>query len=295
MREEPPFISVIVPHLNQPMCLAECLSSLEAQRYPRHRFEVIVVDNGSTTTPDAIVASCPGARLELERERGAGPARNRGMAIARGSVFAFLDADCVADPAWLVSGANALRTADLVGGRIRVVPQDDAEPTPVERFEMMFAFHQEAYIRRKGFAVTANLFAKREVYSLINGFRNGVSEDQDWCERAVARGKRLAYAADAVVTHPARRTLAELKAKWERIIREHFRLHAEKHGSSSRWVAYALAVGLSIFPHALRILFGSLNASLRERASVILVLVQLRAWRARMMLMLAMPRAASRS
>ena len=43
-----PTVSVIVPHLNQPEALAACLASLDAQTLDGGRFEIFVVDNGST-------------------------------------------------------------------------------------------------------------------------------------------------------------------------------------------------------------------------------------------------------
>lgn len=43
-----PFISVIIPVFNGARDLVRCLSALHAQSYPSDRFEVLVVDNGST-------------------------------------------------------------------------------------------------------------------------------------------------------------------------------------------------------------------------------------------------------
>jgi GT2 family glycosyltransferase len=52
-------VSVIIPHLNQAEELEYCLASLDAQRLERTPFEVIVVDNGSTSPPYAVVGSHP--------------------------------------------------------------------------------------------------------------------------------------------------------------------------------------------------------------------------------------------
>ena len=43
-----PTVSVLVLNLNGRSYLDPCLSSLDAQTYPRDRFEVVVIDNGST-------------------------------------------------------------------------------------------------------------------------------------------------------------------------------------------------------------------------------------------------------
>ena len=66
MNAKRPRISVIIPHLNQPEHLRRCLASLAAQNYPRERFEVIAVDNGSAEPPTAALDELPGVRLEQE-------------------------------------------------------------------------------------------------------------------------------------------------------------------------------------------------------------------------------------
>ena len=42
-----PFCSIVIPALNEELDLRECLSSLLDQTYPRERYEIIVVDNGT--------------------------------------------------------------------------------------------------------------------------------------------------------------------------------------------------------------------------------------------------------
>ena len=54
---ETPFISVIVPTLNRPGPLAECLAAMAAQDYPAKRFEVIVVDDESRCRLEEVVSS----------------------------------------------------------------------------------------------------------------------------------------------------------------------------------------------------------------------------------------------
>ena len=48
LTETSPTVSVLVLNLNGREYLDSCLASLEAQVYPRDRFEIVVVDNGST-------------------------------------------------------------------------------------------------------------------------------------------------------------------------------------------------------------------------------------------------------
>src|SRR5882672_13714 len=71
-RPEGPLISVGIPHLNQPEALEACLSSLDAQNLARDLFEVIVVDNGSVSPPEDVVANHPDTRLLRELQAGPG-------------------------------------------------------------------------------------------------------------------------------------------------------------------------------------------------------------------------------
>ena len=51
-----PQFSVVLPTYNRPDLLANCLKALENQEYPSNRYEIIVVDDGSQVSPQAIVA-----------------------------------------------------------------------------------------------------------------------------------------------------------------------------------------------------------------------------------------------
>ncbi len=56
MAQRQPFFSIIVPTYNRLRQLSACVQSLTCLDYPRDRFEVIVVDDGSKTPPKAVVA-----------------------------------------------------------------------------------------------------------------------------------------------------------------------------------------------------------------------------------------------
>jgi hypothetical protein len=94
-------VSVIIPLYNKAPYVGRTLDSILAQTF--RDFEVIVVDDGSTDAGAEVVACCPDPRVRLLRQDNAGPgaARNRGLAEARGTYVAFLDADDEWLPAYL--------------------------------------------------------------------------------------------------------------------------------------------------------------------------------------------------
>ncbi len=122
MSQALPFVSVIVPTYDRPRQLARCLRSLSSLDYPSDRFEVIVVDDGSESPPEDIVADAPGqldTTLLSPPHAGPASARNYGAAHARGEYLAFTDDDCVPTPSWLraIAVRFAATPGDAIGGR----------------------------------------------------------------------------------------------------------------------------------------------------------------------------------
>ena len=273
-----PRVSVIVPHYNDLVGLDACLTSLERQT--RRPDEVVVADNNSPQG-EAEIAKVVArrARLTIVLEKGAGPARNGGVAASTGDVLAFTDSDCLPEPEWLAAGLAALDTSDFAGGRMKVLVDDDQRMKPTEAFECVFAFDNEAYVLRRGFTVTANLFCSRKVFEAVGGFRVGVSEDADFCFRPREKGFRLGYAPSAVVGHPARRTWSELLRKWRRLNAEGYELEAERGRGGVPWAVKSLLMPVSAIAHTPKVLNSRAVPALAAKLGAIGVLYRLRLWR----------------
>lgn len=272
-----PKICVVIPHYRDVENLKVCLRALEAQSIPRGSFEVIVADNGSPDA-EAVRAAVGQARLVIAQERGAGPARNAGAGAARGEVLAFIDSDCVPEPQWLAEGVRALSRFDFVGGRVKVLIADPRRMTAVEAFEKVFAFDNEAYVTKKGFTGSGNLFCPRALFEKVGGFRVGVSEDVEWSYRATAGGFRLGFAANATVGHPARQTWPELVAKWKRLTLEAHLLAAERRGGKLRWFLRSLLLPASALAHTPRI-WRDPSLSMGRKLAATRMLFAIRCWR----------------
>jgi glycosyltransferase involved in cell wall biosynthesis len=118
--ESAPLVSVVIPCYNGQKYLGEALESVLAQTY--RPIDVIVVDDGSTDESAAVVRRFPDVRLYAQPHAGPGAARNRGVALARGSFLAFLDADDLWVHDKLESQMAAFRadpTLDMVCGHVR--------------------------------------------------------------------------------------------------------------------------------------------------------------------------------
>lgn len=217
-----PFVSVIVPVFNDPRRLRSCLEGLERQSYPRDRYEVIVVDNGSEQPLDMLVASFSQARLVHESQPGSYAARNKGISVARGEVLAFTDSDCIPRPTWIENGVAALTgmpNCGLVGGKIEVALRDQQHPSAIELYSLTTYWQQRKFVELDHFSATANLFTFRRVLDEVGRFDDTLKSGGDaiWGQHVFAAGYRLVYADDACVDHPAMFSLREL---FKRIARQ---------------------------------------------------------------------------
>jgi GT2 family glycosyltransferase len=283
-----PEVSVIIAHLNQPELLRRLLETLFAQDFDMGRAEVIVVDNGSRELPEAAVAGFPGVRLLEEAAPGPGPARNRGLGLARAPLIACTDSDCQVAPDWLpvvLSRFAADPGLMVLGGDIRMLTEVPGDPTPAEAYECIYAYNQQDYIERQGFTVTANIAFRREAFDRVGPFAGlEVAEDMDWCGRAAAVGIRPRYAPEMVVYHPARRSMAELRVKWARNVAHHFEARTRGGRGRARWLLSALAVAASVPAELPRIATTDRLSGFRARRRAALAMAALRLYRARMML-----------
>lgn len=96
------FISVVIPTYNRLDILTKCLKAMEDQRW-QGKYEVIVVDDGSTDGTVEFLKTQPFAHVRLFTQEHGGPAaaRNLGVAQAQGDTIIFIDSDLVVTPVFL--------------------------------------------------------------------------------------------------------------------------------------------------------------------------------------------------
>lgn len=282
-----PRYSVVIPHRDDLRGLDRTLSAL-AIHETACSFEVIVVDNGTIETGVAAQQVADrgdlAVRVVSEPVLGAGPARNRGAACARGDYLAFLDCDCVPLPGWLDNLDRALRDADVVGGVVHVrIVGEARSANAAQWFDTLFGFQSESAFAATGLLLSGNLSMPRAIFGDVGGFRTGISEDREWCTRARHQGRRLALSRDAQVVHGALDDTEALHRRWARVTCETFALNREEGRSRLSWLAYSIAVGGSPLVHGFRVLRAGRIAqiSLMRRWQILCLLFAVRVRRAR--------------
>jgi glycosyltransferase involved in cell wall biosynthesis len=277
-------VSVIIPHLNQPDGLVACLDSLQAQSLERSWFEVIVVDNGSRSSPEVVVARYPGVRMITEPSPGPGLARNSGARAANGDLFCFIDADCRAHPEWLRVAFHTMASAPertILGGDVRIWREPNTPLTTIAAYESVFAYAQKKYIEKHRFSGTGNLVVRRIDFEHIGPFAGiEVAEDMDWGRRALAAGFSFRYVPDLIIYHPPRRSLRELFVKLDRHTQHYLNMARGKPGWQVRWLARAFAMLVSPVISIFDVIRSNRIEGVSTRLKAILVLISVRTYRA---------------
>ena len=98
-------VSVIIPTFNRELLLQGCLDSLSSQTFPKHKFEVIVVDDCSNYDVSRLIKHSKIKDISLVscRHHSGKPGfvRSLGIKKSKGRVIAFIDDDFVANPDWI--------------------------------------------------------------------------------------------------------------------------------------------------------------------------------------------------
>ena len=119
-----PLISVIVPVYNGERYLKNCIESIEAQSY--EPLEIIVVNDGSTDRTaevcEKLVQSYRNLSFITTEDLGVSASRNHGIALAKGELLTFVDADDRIHPQMLqrLYGAMEQTGSDIAGCRFTI-------------------------------------------------------------------------------------------------------------------------------------------------------------------------------
>jgi lipopolysaccharide/colanic/teichoic acid biosynthesis glycosyltransferase/GT2 family glycosyltransferase len=201
---ERPTISVVVPARDAADVLPRCLAGLQRQIIPRNRYEVIVVDDGSSDLT-ARVAAEAGVRVIGQNWAGPAAARNRGAREARADLLVFTDADCVAAPDFLEKIVSPLGDPSVVGVKGAYRTQQRGV---IPRFVQ--AEYEHKYVRtrrfpRIDFVDTYAAAYRRDVFLAHGGFLVSFPhpsvEDQELSFRLAGLGHKLLFAPQAIVYH----------------------------------------------------------------------------------------------
>ncbi|MEM6751423.1 MAG: glycosyltransferase [Cyanobacteria bacterium P01_C01_bin.38] len=217
MKQQTPFISIVIPTYNRPERLAGCLESLTQLEYPREFFEVIVVDDGSKIPLAPVVERFKDSlEITLIKQKNQGPAtaRNTGAKQAKGNFLAFTDDDCKPAPNWLETiAANFANAPDcLIGGKtINILSNNPFSTASQELINYLYSYYN-ANPQKATFFASNNIAISTQHFHEIGGFDTtyprAAAEDREFCDRWLQYGNQMVYAPEVQVYHAHKLTLS---------------------------------------------------------------------------------------
>jgi len=209
--------SIIVPVYNRPDEVGELLDSLVAQTYKK--FEVIIVEDGSSKKSDKIVESFKNdlsIQYFFKQNSGPGQSRNYGMSRANGNYFVILDSDVILPKQYFEVVNKHLSTnyVDAYGGPDTAAPNFNLMQKSINfamtsvfttggirgRSEQAEKFHPRSF----------NMGISKQVFDKTHGFsKMRFGEDIDFSIRIMQSGFKTALFTDAFVYHKRRNSLKQ--------------------------------------------------------------------------------------
>lgn len=189
-------ISIIIPAFNESQFIGNTLQSLQETEFPKNKFEIIVVDNGSSDNTVAIAERLADI-VDLLPDGNVGAVRNYGARLASGKVLVFIDADCTVERTWLpqVHQLATQQNGEIIYGGICKVRKD---ANWIERLWLL-----EGKERYQKDLTGACIVVKKTTFLSVGGFSEELTagEDTDFSQRLRAAGKTVKVCSDFFVTH----------------------------------------------------------------------------------------------
>ncbi len=216
-------ISAVISTYNRERYLPQVLESLAKQTFAKSDFEIIIINNNSTDTTEAIsrgfIASHPelNCRYIIETRQGLSFGRNRGISESTGKYITFIDDDAFLAHDYLQKVVDAfIEYPDIVavGSKI-LLHYEDIVPAWENKYlnsllgwfdpgDEAFDFTSKNYPRGSNMSFTSEVFEKVGLFNTDLGRvgRNlAGSEEKDIFQRIYAKNYKVKYIPDALVYH----------------------------------------------------------------------------------------------
>jgi len=220
-----PLISVVIPFRNASTTLEGALRSLGQQTF--RDYEVILIDDCSTDNSFRIASKFPWLLIRNDARMGPARSRNTGIKNARGTIFAFMDADCVAEQDWLkhfkdefesdretgaIAGSTRIPVSTFLGDCISELGFPGGANAGFERIWHVSSDGCTNHFSSCNFAVRRSVLNKYGAFDETFPYAGG--EDAELSHRLSKKGVRIRYCPRAVVWHQPRTSLLSF-ARWQ--------------------------------------------------------------------------------
>lgn len=182
-----PFISIIVPLLNEEDTIERLARSLLEQDYPRERYEILMADGGSTDrTLERLARADPDRRIRLLHNPGrtAPAALNVALATSRGDIVTRVDGHSFVAPDYLTRIVAVMEETGekVVGGPVRMEPDTPFRAALAEALTSPFGVGSVPYrtLRRRSHVASLQTGSfRREVLEQVGPFDESLAVVED--------------------------------------------------------------------------------------------------------------------
>jgi len=245
-----PYVSVVIPTYNRSNILALCLDSLFNQTYPKDRYEIIIVNDGSKDNTEDVLrefekkAPC-GFTWVSQKNQGITTAENAGLSRTKGTIVCYTADDCIIDKNWIHHLVNGFTNDKIgaVGGKV-VSYQTN---TLIQQFIEDAQILDQATFFKRNTLITGSAAYRKQVLTDIHGFDTFLiaCEDLDLSIKTQLLGYSLTYNPEAVVYHDHPATVKGLFFQQYRNGKGYVQLH-RKYGRTYNLVYVTGVYGFQI-------------------------------------------------
>jgi len=198
-----PDYSVIVPAYRAADVVGACVRALAQQTVDRARYEIIVVDDGSTDATADIARETGADRVLRIAHGGPAAARNAGIEAAQGEIVLFTDADCEPAEDWVTQMVAPFGDPQVMGVKGTYRTKQPSLIARLVQLEFEVRYERMAELPRIDFVDTYAAGYRRALFVMHGVFDTAyiAAEDVDLSFRLTRAGHWLVFAPDAWVWH----------------------------------------------------------------------------------------------
>ncbi len=246
-----PKISVIIPAYNSAQTLEICIKSLNDQSYPKHKVQILVINDGSSDISNDILDDLQKSYqfdvITHETNKGLASARNTGIKNSSGKILIFLDADMEVDDHYIEKHVNYHQNENVYGvvgciAHAETIKYDKYQRYLYETTRGVIKFSPGASIPFHVF-IFGNTSIKKEVIDSVGYFDETIKvyggEDTEYAYRISKKySKGLYYTCSLRVKHHHYRSIKQALKNLAKFSRINIPYIVKKHPSLASLYGY---------------------------------------------------------